>query len=241
MASNSQQFGARYDAIIIKGFHHVATDTFAEIRKLESKLHALVNLVNQLTVNQKSTSNAIVFGINFSHDHQTNITTAVEPRYLIKKTTSNSQQFSERNHAIVIRGVHDMATYKFVETRKVEGKLDALVNLVTQLAVSQKSASIQFSVRNDVIINSGLHDVGTDTSTEIRKLEGKLDALVNLVTKLAVNHNSTSAARVFGIRSSNDHRTNACPSLRYSGVIGLPKAYTTNIYNRPPHRHTPDT
>ncbi|KAL2340426.1 hypothetical protein Fmac_008366 [Flemingia macrophylla] len=59
--------------------------------------------------------------------------------------------------------------------------------------------------------------MATDTFTEIRKLESKLDTLVNLVTKLAVNQNSTSPARVFSIRSSNDHRTNACPFLRYSG------------------------
>ncbi|KAL2340423.1 hypothetical protein Fmac_008363 [Flemingia macrophylla] len=97
-----------------------------------------------------------------------------------------------------------MATYKFVETRKVEGKLDALVNLVTQIAMSQKSASI---------------------------MEGKLDALVNLVTQLSVNQKSTSVARVFGNRSSNDHHTNECPSLQQSGMNEHLEANAGNIYS----------
>ncbi|KAL2334122.1 hypothetical protein Fmac_015335 [Flemingia macrophylla] len=110
-----------------------------------------------------------------------------------------SQQFSVRNDAIVLRGVHDVATDTSVEARKLEGKLDALVNLVTHPAANQKPASVtrvcdirsshdphtsQFSARNDAIVIRGVHDVATDTSAEARKLEGKLDALVNLVTQL---------------------------------------------------------
>ncbi|KAL2325850.1 hypothetical protein Fmac_024908 [Flemingia macrophylla] len=107
------------------------------------------------------------------------------------------------------RAVHDMATDKSAETRKVEGKLDALVNLVTQLAVNQKSASVArvchhssrgqtldredgfqllavcFGARNDIIVIGGVHDLATNTSAGTRKLEGKLDDLVNLVTHLA--------------------------------------------------------
>ncbi|KAL2319787.1 hypothetical protein Fmac_028756 [Flemingia macrophylla] len=98
------------------------------------------------------------------------------------------------------------------ETRKLEGKLDALMNLVTQLAANQKLASIQFSVRNDAIVIRGVHDVATDTSAETRKLEDKLDALVNLVTQLAANQKPATVARVCGIRSSNDHHTSVCPS-----------------------------
>uniref|UniRef100_A0A151UG88 Uncharacterized protein n=1 Tax=Cajanus cajan TaxID=3821 RepID=A0A151UG88_CAJCA len=53
---------------------------------------------------------------------------------------SNSQQFSTINdNAIVIRGVHDVA---IDADKKLESKLDALVNLVTQLAANQKSASV---------------------------------------------------------------------------------------------------
>ncbi|KAL2334016.1 hypothetical protein Fmac_015229 [Flemingia macrophylla] len=51
-------------------------------------------------------------------------------------------QFSARNDVIVIRGVHDVATDTFAKTRKLEGKLDALVNLVTQLATNQKPVSV---------------------------------------------------------------------------------------------------
>ncbi|KAL2340414.1 hypothetical protein Fmac_008354 [Flemingia macrophylla] len=115
--------------------------------------------------------------------------------------TSNSQQFSAGKDAIFIRGVHDVATDSSAEAKKLEGKLDSLVNLVTQVVVNQKSASVtrvfgihssndhhtHFGVRNNVIVIRGVHHVATDTSAETRKLEGKLDALVNLVTQLAVN------------------------------------------------------
>ena len=68
--------------------------------------------------------------------------TPAEARNLIKKMTSNSQQFSVRSDAIVIRGVHEVAMNSSGETKKLEGKLDALVNLVTQLAMNQKYAPI---------------------------------------------------------------------------------------------------
>ncbi|KAH1202666.1 hypothetical protein GmHk_17G049078 [Glycine max] len=70
--------------------------------------------------------------------------TPAEARNLIEKMASNSKQFSARNDAIVIRGVHEVATNSSTssETKKLEGKLDALVNLVTQLAMNQKSAPI---------------------------------------------------------------------------------------------------
>ncbi|KAL2325812.1 hypothetical protein Fmac_024870 [Flemingia macrophylla] len=104
---------------------------------------------------------------------------------------SNSEQFRCKNDVIVIRGVHDVATDTSAKTRKVEGKLDALVNLVTQLAVNQKHTSVArfYGIRGR-----------------------KLDALLNLVTQLAVNQKPASMARVYGIRSSNDHHTNVYPS-----------------------------
>ena len=68
--------------------------------------------------------------------------TPAEARNLIKKMTSNSQQFSARSDAIVIRGVHEVVTNSSGETKKLEGKLDVLVNLVTQLAMNKKSAPI---------------------------------------------------------------------------------------------------
>ena len=70
--------------------------------------------------------------------------TPAEARNLIEKMASNSQQFSARNDDIVIRGVNEVATNSSspTETKKLEGKLDALVNLVTQLALNQKSVLV---------------------------------------------------------------------------------------------------
>ena len=64
--------------------------------------------------------------------------THAEARNLIEKMASNSQQFSARNDAIVLRGVYEVATdsSSSTENKKLEGKLDALVNLVTQLAMN---------------------------------------------------------------------------------------------------------
>ena len=76
----------------------------------------------------------------------------------------------------------------------------------------------------------------SSSSAENKKLEGKLNALVNLVTHLAMNQKYASApvARVCGLCSSVDHHTDLCPSLQQSGVHEQPEAYATNIYNRPP-------
>ncbi|KAL2318932.1 LOW QUALITY PROTEIN: hypothetical protein Fmac_032808 [Flemingia macrophylla] len=181
-----------------------------------------------------------------------------------------------------------MATDTSAETRKLEGKLDALVNLVTQLAANQKPASesaesvlpittillsvllrsnlewmsilrlilqtpivdhhsrrdkaldreddSQLLAVNDAIIIRGVHDVATDTSAETRKLEGKLDALVNLLTHLAANQKPASVARVCSIRSSHDHDTSVCPSSQQSGVDEHPEAYAAKTYSRPPQQ-----
>ncbi|KAL2319686.1 hypothetical protein Fmac_028655 [Flemingia macrophylla] len=87
----------------------------------------------------------------------------------------------------------------------------------------------------------GVHDVATDTSAETRKLEGKLDALVKLVTKLAASQKHASIARVCGIHSSNDHHTSVCPSSQQSGVDEHPKAYAANPYSRPPQQQRQGT
>ncbi|KAL2319755.1 hypothetical protein Fmac_028724 [Flemingia macrophylla] len=176
-------FNARNDAIVVRRVHDVATDTSAKTRKLEGKLDAFVNLVTQLAANQKPASFARVCGIRSSNEHHTSTTTAAKTRHLIEKMSPNSEQFNARNDDIVITGVHDMAT---------------------------------------------------DTSAETRKLEGKLDALVDLVTQLATNQKPTSVARVCGIRSSNDHHTSVCPSSQQSGVYEHPEAYAANTYSRPP-------
>ncbi|RZB68551.1 hypothetical protein D0Y65_038361 [Glycine soja] len=84
-------------------------------------------------------------------------------------------------------------------------------NLIEKMA----SNSQQFSARNDAIVLRGVHEVATDSSSSTgnKKLEGKLDALVNLVTQLAMNQKSAPVARVCGLCSSVDHHTDLCPSL----------------------------
>ncbi|KAL2319750.1 hypothetical protein Fmac_028719 [Flemingia macrophylla] len=141
-----------------------------------------------------------------------------------------------------------MATDTYAETRKVEGRLDDLVNLVTQLATNQKAASI---TRVCGILSSNDHHTSVclslqqsgvdehpkayaantysrpplhlrqDTSAETTKLEGKVDALVNLVTQLAANSKPASVPRLCGIRSSNDHHTSVYPSSQQSGVESI--------------------
>ena len=111
--------------------------------------------------------------------------TPTEARNLIEKMASNSQQFSARNDAIVIRGVHEVAT-------------------------------------------------NSSASSETKKLEGKLDALVNLVTQLALNQKSVPIAKICGLCSSADHHTDLCPCMQQPGAIEQPEAYAANIYNRPP-------
>ncbi|KAL2325859.1 hypothetical protein Fmac_024917 [Flemingia macrophylla] len=228
MVPTPRSFGARNATIVIRGGHHVATDTSAETRKVVGKLDALVN--------QKPSSIA------------RQATIAAKARHLIRRWLPTSSSFGARNDVIAIRGVPDVATDTYIETRKVEGELDALVNLVTQLAVNQNLSLLQeyvasvipmttiqmsvllqpgvnehperrwlptpssFNPINDVIVIRGVHDVTTDRSAEARKVEGKLDALMNLVTQLAVNQKPASVAIVCGIRSSDDHHTNVCPS-----------------------------
>ncbi|KAL2325784.1 hypothetical protein Fmac_024842 [Flemingia macrophylla] len=278
-------FSARNDAILIRGVNDVATDTSTETRKVEGKLDALVNMVTQLAVNQKSASAARVFGIRSSNDHHTNVCpssfstrndvivirgvhdvatdTSTETRKVERKLDA-LVNFSARNDAIVIRGVNDVAIDTSTETRKVEGKLDALVNLVTQLGVNQKPDSIarvcgirssndhhtnrksvltpsSFSARNDAIVTRGVHDEAIDRSAETRNVEGKLDALINLVTQLAVNQKPASVARVCGIRSSNDHHTKVYPSSQKPRVNEHPEAYAANNYSRQPQQQRPDT
>ena len=100
------------------------------------------------------------------------------------------------------------------------------------------SNSQQFSARNDVIVLRGVHEVATNSSssTENKNLEGKLDALVNLVSMIRRPPRSTPVARVCGLCSSADHHTDLCPSFQQSGVNEQPEAYATNISNRPPQQ-----
>jgi len=51
MASNSQQFGTRSDAIVVRGVHDVGAAEYT--KKLESKIDAITTLVNQLASDQR--------------------------------------------------------------------------------------------------------------------------------------------------------------------------------------------
>ncbi|KAL2319641.1 hypothetical protein Fmac_028610 [Flemingia macrophylla] len=101
--------------------------------------------------------------------------------------------------------------------------------------------SYQFNVGNDAIVIRGVHDVATDTSAETRKLEGKLDSLVNLVTQLAANQKPVSIGRVCGIHSSNDHHTSVCPSSQQFGVDEHHEAYAAKTYSTPPQQQRQGT
>ncbi|KAL2318998.1 hypothetical protein Fmac_032874 [Flemingia macrophylla] len=76
---------------------------------------------------------------------------------------------------------------------------------------------------------------------QIHLLEGKLAALVNLVTQLSANQKLATVARVCSIRSSNDHHTIVCPSSQQSGVDELLRAYAANTYSRPPQQQRQGT
>jgi len=105
-------------------------------------------------------------------------------------------------------------------------------NLIEKMA----SNSQQFSAGSDAIVIRGVHEVTTNSSSsvETKKLEGKLDALVNLATQLALNKKFVPVARLCGLCSSADHHTDLCPSLQQSEAIEQSEAYVANIYNRPP-------
>ncbi|XP_020206813.1 uncharacterized protein LOC109791870 [Cajanus cajan] len=72
MASNSQQFNMRSDAIVVRGVHDVVASDSTEHKKLESKIDALTTLVSQMAANQKSAPPpAKVCGICTSINHPT--------------------------------------------------------------------------------------------------------------------------------------------------------------------------
>ncbi|KAL2334055.1 hypothetical protein Fmac_015268 [Flemingia macrophylla] len=252
-------FSARNDAIVIRGVHNVAADTSAETRKLEGKLDALVNLVTQLVADQKPASIARVCSIRSSNDHHTSVYPSSQQSGVDKPPEANAANAYSRPPQ---QGVHEVVADTSAKTRKLEGKLDAIVNLVTQLAANQEPTSVaktttaaeprhliekmspnsyKFSARNDVIVIRGVHDVAIDTSAESRRLEGKLDALVNLVTQLAANQKPATVARVCSIRSSNDHDTSVCSSTQQSGVDEHPEAFDANTYSRPPQQQRQGT
>nr|KYP43113.1 hypothetical protein KK1_035444 [Cajanus cajan] len=71
MASNSQQFNMRSDAIVLRGVHNVGASNALEHKKLESKIDALTTLVSHLASNQKSAAPTKLCGICTSTNHPT--------------------------------------------------------------------------------------------------------------------------------------------------------------------------
>uniref|UniRef100_A0A151UFN7 Retrotransposon gag domain-containing protein n=1 Tax=Cajanus cajan TaxID=3821 RepID=A0A151UFN7_CAJCA len=71
MASNSQQFNMRSDAIVGRGVHDAGAPESTEHKKLESKIDALTTLVSQLATSQKSVALVKVCGIYTSINHPT--------------------------------------------------------------------------------------------------------------------------------------------------------------------------
>jgi len=69
MASNSQQFGTRSDAIVVRGVHDAGATEYT--KKLETKIDALTTLVNNLASNQR-TPTTRVCGLYTSIDHFAN-------------------------------------------------------------------------------------------------------------------------------------------------------------------------
>ncbi|KAL2318995.1 hypothetical protein Fmac_032871 [Flemingia macrophylla] len=242
------------------------------------QVDALVNLVTQLAANQKPVSVARVCGIRSSNDHNTNLRIRSLP--LLQESEASVLPMTIILVSVLLRSnlewmsiLRPMLQTPIVDHHSsrdkainreygsqllaLEGKLDALVNLVTQLAANQKQSSvarvcgIRFSndqhtsvcpslqqsgltARNDAIVIRGVHVRATDTSAKTRKLEGKLDALVNLVTQLAANQKPASIARVYGTRSSDDNHTSVYLSSQQSGVDEHHEAYAANTYSRPP-------
>ncbi|KAL2334029.1 hypothetical protein Fmac_015242 [Flemingia macrophylla] len=101
----------------------------------------------------------------------------------------NSQQFTARNDVIVVRGVCDVATDTFVEARKLEGKLDAFVNLVTQKAANKKPASLQKSAASVLPMTTTLVSILLRSN-----LEWKSILRLILQTPIADHHSSIDKA-----------------------------------------------
>jgi len=109
MASNSQQFGTRTDAIVVRGVHDVGAAEYT--KKMEIKIDALTTLVNQLASNQRDPA-ARVCGLCTSVDHFTNSCPALQQQAASSSSTpmdtpqayaanifnNNRPQHQQQNH-----------------------------------------------------------------------------------------------------------------------------------------------
>ncbi|KAL2319740.1 hypothetical protein Fmac_028709 [Flemingia macrophylla] len=115
----------------------------------------------------------------------------------------------------------------------LRSNLEWLSNLRLTL---QTLAADHHNSRDKVLDRENDSQLLADTSAKTIKLEGKLDALVNWVTQLAVNQKPASLARVCDICSSIDHHTSVFPSSQQSTMDEHPEAYAANTYSRPPQQ-----
>ena len=117
MASNSQQFGTRRDAIVVRGVHDVGAAEYT--KKLESKIDALTSLVNQLASNKRAPV-ARVSGLCTSVDHFIDSCPALQQQAAASSSTpvdtpqayatnifnNNRPQQQKQNH-------HDLSTNRY--------------------------------------------------------------------------------------------------------------------------------
>ncbi|KAL2319542.1 hypothetical protein Fmac_028511 [Flemingia macrophylla] len=111
-----------------------------------------------------------------------------------------------------MREVHDVATDTSAEAGKQETKLDALVNLVTQLAANQKPATV---ARVCGIRSSNDHHTSVCPSSQKSGVDG---------------HPEAYAAN-----------TNSRPRWQLRQVDEHPEAYAANTYSRPPQQQRQGT
>jgi len=115
MASNSQKFSTRSDAIVVRGVHDVGATEYT--KKLESKIDALSTLVNQLASNQRAPTTRVC-GLCTSIDHFKDFCPALQQRassstpvdtphaYAINIFNNNRPQQQQQNH-------HDLSTNRY--------------------------------------------------------------------------------------------------------------------------------
>ena len=114
MASNSQQFGTRSDAIVVRGVHDVGAAEYT--KKLESKIDVLTTLVNKLASNQRAPA-ARVCGLCTSVDHFTDSCPVLQQQaaasssipvdtpqaYAANIFNNNRHQHQQQNHDLLNR------------------------------------------------------------------------------------------------------------------------------------------
>ncbi|KAL2334068.1 hypothetical protein Fmac_015281 [Flemingia macrophylla] len=114
---------------------------------MEGMLVSLVNLVTQLAANQKPASVAKVCGIRSSNDYHTETTTTARGKALVRE--DGSQLLEVQVQEIMPLSLEEfMMWLRDISRSKLdslEGKLDALANLVTQLAANRSVPLLQES------------------------------------------------------------------------------------------------